>query len=109
MIEIDKKSLKNGWMIILPFHVAMLILGFFANSTKFERNKYLIGGFFICFAINFLLAIFTTLCSFKIRNNQNQTSVNEYINAFPIGMGIVCVLLAPFTEEYIYRGIIFKH
>lgn len=53
-IEINKKTIKEGWIIIVPFHVAFMIIGIFP-VIKYLKNTNLLYGLIINWCYQILL------------------------------------------------------
>lgn len=80
---------------------------FVSNSAKWNI-KSVLGGFAICFVLYFFARFIVIALSIKEGTNQNQLNVGEYMVAFPLASMVLSLLLGPFTEECIYRGIIYQ-
>ena len=79
---------------------------FAGNKTK--RNiKSILGGFGICFLLFLVARVIVLACSVDSGMTQNQSNVNTYINAFSLATTVLSVVVGPFTEECIYRGLIY--
>ncbi|MCR5145548.1 MAG: CPBP family intramembrane metalloprotease [Lachnospiraceae bacterium] len=65
-------------------------------------------GFLIVLAINFALYTVQYVVGSLGANSTNQQNIMEYIQYFPFLMFVLDVFFGPFTEEVIYRGIIFR-
>lgn len=98
-----------GIFLVLREDLASSFVGFKENS--FVRNIKSIGvGYIICFAIYFIAKLIDfVLTHYKYDViGQNQQNLNEYKTHFFLLYIILAVVLAPFTEECIYRGVIFN-
>lgn len=153
-ILIDRQALKRSWEIIIPFHVAFMILGIFPIIDKMKsinllyglllncgyqlllillicfllkdylqqswsafmgerigrRIKDILVGFLLCFALYVAFRLVITVCSMLLLQGEshNQVNLNEYAASFPILFCFLSVVVGTFTEECIYRGIIFQ-
>ena len=62
----------------------------------------------IAFLLSYIVRIIEmTMCS-NISVSANQSNVNGYFVDYPILAVIMSVIMGPFTEEIIYRGILFR-
>lgn len=63
--------------------------------------------FFACVGINILFQLVVFVGNVDAGVSQNQSAVRTYISAYPMLTALLSIVVAPFTEECIYRGIIF--
>ena len=70
--------------------------------------KRVLAGVGIAFLLSYIVRIIEmTMCS-NISVSANQSNVNGYFVDYPILAVIMSVIMGPFTEEIIYRGILFR-
>ena len=99
--------------LIIMIGVAMkqyLITSFkkFKADRIFVNIKRVLAGVGIAFLLSCIAGIIEmTVCS-NISVPANQSNVNGYFVDYPILAIIMSVIMGPFTEELIYRGILFR-
>lgn len=76
-----------------------------------RRDKENIKTIFLCFlacvGINIVFQFLSFMGNVDIGASQNQSAIRTYISAYPIVSALLSIVVAPFTEECIYRGIIY--
>ncbi|GEM_PF-2765802 len=97
LILVLKKFLTHSWE-----HIKQIG---FSNSLMFIWSGFLLALGIIC-AWRLMDYIFTGY-KYDIRGI-NQENIREYSNAFPVLTSLLAIFVAPFTEECLYRGIIFS-
>ena len=87
---------------------------FITSFKKFKADrisvniKRVLAGVGIAFLLSCIAGIIEmTMCS-NISVSANQSNVNGYFVDYPILAVIMSVIMGPFTEEIIYRGILFR-
>ncbi|MBE5896862.1 MAG: CPBP family intramembrane metalloprotease [Lachnospiraceae bacterium] len=78
-------------------------------TSKKSIGNTIIKSFLLCFIINFIFNIAMAFIKMYIHNpiSMNQESVNIYREIAPIATSILSIIIAPFTEEMIFRGFIY--
>lgn len=118
---LKEKNLFWGLLFNECYHIVLIGIIFFVmkdylakmwrsfkNNGAKTNTKGILFGIFIIFVMNFGYRIVTTICFGKISIGQNQTIINEYITDYPVMTFMLSVFLGTFTEEILYRGIIFQ-
>lgn len=101
--------------IILILFIFSLLKEFLFDSWKnflyngIKNNiKYLFKGLFIFIFIYACFYIIISFLSIEVSSNKNQSIYMEYFVSYPIIINIMSIFIGPFTEECIYRGIVFQ-
>lgn len=79
---------------------------FVSVGTK-KNIKTIFLCFLACVGINIVFQFLSFMGNVDIGASQNQSAIKTYIGAYPIVTALLSIVVAPFTEECIYRGIIF--
>ena len=118
---LKEKNIFYGVLINLIYQLTLIIMIGVAMkqylNTSFEKFKAdrisvnikrVLAGVGIAFLLSCIAKfIEITMCS-NISVSANQSNVNGYFVDYPIFAVIMSVIMGPFTEELIYRGILFR-
>ena len=118
---LKEKNIFYGLLINLIYQLTLIIMIGVAMkqylNTSFEKFKAdrisvnikrVLAGVGIAFLLSGIAKIIEmTVCS-NISVPANQSNVNGYFVDYPIFAVIMSVIMGPFTEELIYRGILFR-
>lgn len=119
--DLKSKNLLSGLLLNWGYQLLLVaLISFFMKDFLIEswrkfvsaggkKNiKSILAGFFICFGLYFAFQIVIFAGAVNVGANQNQTMTREYLSAYPIAMAVLTVVVGTFTEECIYRGIIYQ-
>ena len=108
-------AINAGYQMILVIMIGIVLKGFLGDTwTAFRANgaknnmKRILIGFSIIFVTCMICRFVTVLCCRSSGVTQNQAVVNEYISYYPVLTFVLSAFIGPFTEEVLYRGIIFQ-
>lgn len=118
---LKEKNIFYGVLINMFYQLTLIIMigvamKQYLNTSlkKFKADrisvniKRVLAGVGIAFLLSCIAGIIEmTVCS-NISVPANQSNVNGYFVDYPILAVIMSVIMAPFTEEIIYRGILFR-
>ena len=118
---LKEKNIFYGVLINMFYQLTLIIMigvamKQYLNTSlkKFKADrisvniKRVLAGVGIAFLLSCIAGIIEmTVCS-NISVSANQSNVNGYFVDYPILAVIMSVIMAPFTEEIIYRGILFR-
>ena len=118
---LKEKNIFYGVLINMIYQLTLIIMigvamkqYLITSFKKFKADrisvniKRVLAGVGIAFLLSCIAGIIEmTVCS-NISVPANQSNVNGYFVDYPILAVIMSVIMAPFTEEIIYRGILFR-
>lgn len=118
---LKEKNIFYGVLINMIYQLTLIIMigvamkqYLITSFKKFKADrisvniKRVLAGVGIAFLLSCIAGIIEmTVCS-NISVLANQSNVNGYFVDYPILAVIMSVIMAPFTEEIIYRGILFR-
>ncbi len=118
---LKEKNIFYGVLINMIYQLALIIMigvamkqYLITSFKKFKADrisvniKRVLAGVGIAFLLSYIVRIIEmTMCS-NISVSANQSNVNGYFVDYPILAVIMSVIMGPFTEEIIYRGILFQ-
>ena len=118
---LKEKNIFYGVLINMIYQLTLIIMIGVAMkqylTTSFKKFKAdrisvnikrVLAGVGIAFLLSCIAGIIEmTVCS-NISVPANQSNVNGYFVDYPMLAVIMSVIMAPFTEEIIYRGILFR-
>ncbi|WP_443754495.1 lysostaphin resistance A-like protein [Agathobacter rectalis] len=118
---LKEKNIFYGVLINMIYQSTLIIMigvamkqYLITSFKKFKADrisvniKRVLAGVGIAFLLSCIAGIIEmTVCS-NISVPANQSNVNGYFVDYPILAVIMSVIMAPFTEEIIYRGILFR-
>ena len=118
---LKEKNIFYGVLINMIYQLTLIIMigvamkqYLITSFKKFKADrisvniKRVLAGVGIAFLLSCIAGIIEmTVCS-NISVPANQLNVNGYFVDYPILAVIMSVIMAPFTEEIIYRGILFR-
>ncbi len=79
------------------------------KANKISKNiKIIMAGVGIAFLSSFLVVIAEIIICSNTAIPQNQSNINAYFIYYPVLAVIMSVIMAPFTEEIIYRYILLE-
>ena len=120
IVDSIKEKTVYGFMINWAYQILLIVLimvylkDFLVDSWKrfisvgIKKNvKSIFLSFLVYIGIYLVTQILLFVGSADIGISQNQSSVKTYISAYPILTALLSIVVAVFTEECIYRGIIF--
>ena len=118
---LKEKNIFYGLLINMIYQLTLIIMigvamkqYLFTSFKKFKADrisvniKRVLAGVGMAFLLSCIARIIEmTVCS-NISVPANQSNVNGYFVDYPILAVIMSVIMGPFTEELIYRGILFR-
>lgn len=118
---LKEKNIFYGLLINMIYQLTLIIMigvamkqYLITSFKKFKADrisvniKRVLAGVGIAFLLSCIVRIIEmTMCS-NISVSANQSNVNGYFVDYPILAVIMSVIMGPFTEEIIYRGILFR-
>ena len=118
---LKEKNIFYGVLINMIYQLTLIIMigvamkqYLITSFKKFKADrisvniKRVLAGVGIAFLLSYIVRIIEmTMCS-NISVSANQSNVNGYFVDYPILAVIMSVIMGPFTEEIIYRGILFR-
>jgi len=103
------------YQILLVVLIMVYLKDFIVDSWKRfisvgikENIKSILLSFFAYIGIFIVFQIIVFVGKVDIGISQNQSTIKTYISTYPILTGILSIVVATFTEECIYRGIIWQ-
>ncbi len=117
-----KKNIFYGLLINMIYQLTLIIMigvamkqylitsfkKFKADRLSVNIKKRVLAGVGIAFLLSCIAGIIEmTVCS-NTSVSANQSNVSGYFVDYPILAVIMSVIMGPFTEEIIYRGILFR-
>jgi len=103
-----------GYQILLIVLIIMCLKVFLVDSWKrfvsvgIKKNiKAIFLSFLFCVGVYIVFGILVALLSLDVGTSQNQSNIRTYISEYPLSMGLLSIIVGAFTEECIYRGIIY--
>lgn len=116
-----KKTILGGVILNWAYQILLIVLimvylkDFLVDSWKrfisvgTKKNiKSILLSFFAYIGIFIVFQILVFVGKVDVGISQNQSTIRTYISAYPILTGILSIVVATFTEECIYRGIIYQ-
>ena len=118
---LKEKNIFYGLLINMIYQLTLIIMigvamkqYLIASFKKFKADrisvniKRVLAGVGIAFLLSCIAGIIErTVCS-NISVPANQSNVSGYFVDYPVFAVIMSVIMGPFTEEIIYRGILFR-
>lgn len=115
-----KKTILYGFIINWTYQILLIVLimvclkDFLAHSWErfisvgIKKNiKAIFLSFLACVGINIVFQVLLFVGKVDTGISQNQSAIRMYISAYPILTGLLSIVVGAFTEECIYRGIIY--
>ena len=118
---LKEKNIFYGVLINMIYQLTLIIMigvamkqYLIASFKKFKADrisvniKRVLAGVGIAFLLSCIAGIIERIVCSNISVPANQSNVSGYFVDYPIFAIIMSVIMGPFTEELIYRGILFR-
>lgn len=120
VVNYIKKTALCGFLINWAYQILLIVFiivclkDFLVDSWKrfisvgVKKNlKSIFLSFLACVGINIVFQVLLLVVKVDAGISQNQSAIRTYISAYPVLTGLLSIVVAAFTEECIYRGIIY--